>query len=80
MCEYCNTKLNDLNRVIELKPALRERAIPVWIFIDSYNGHYYLRHTKSKDLEVKDNLIMENHYVAQIKFCPFCGRDLEQGA
>lgn len=79
MCDFCNTKTNELTRVIELKPFLRERAKPVWIFIDSYNGHYYLRHTKSKDLEAKDNLVMENHYIKQIYYCPFCGRDLEQG-
>lgn len=79
MCIYCDTKSDEFQRVIELKPALRERATPIWLFIDSYNGHYYLRQTKSKELEVKDNLIMENYYIKQIYNCPFCGRDLEQG-
>lgn len=72
MCRYCNFgQIESLREIRLISPIENVESTGFWLLIDEFNGRHYLRHTESNN-----EASLNNFFVKEIKYCPFCGRKL----
>ena len=71
MCDYCDVKKHN---TLWLKPIFSSKDIGLLLDIDQFNGKHYLRRTVYDE----SGQNQKDFHVAEIKFCPICGRKLDE--